>query len=493
MKLVVDNVITKVVIGGADNMHGNLMKEFREYMSVKQDGAMFMQKYARKKGKYMGDGMQYFITPLGKMATGFIPYLLKFFEQYNLQYTIEDKRTNLPKFKAGELDLQLPMYKLAPHQADMIEAVNRTLYFNDTPLYFPRGIWDVAPNGGKTAAFAGLIQNVENPRAILMVHSKDLQMQHYEYFSKIFDDVGLINDKNYHIGTTVTIGMYKTMYNRMQTDLSVERDFKTKFNIKAVDECHRASATEYSKLNQGINAGMVVFMSGNPLDKANTVSNFKTVGLSGNVIIKVTKAQLIDMSVSLRPEVKILLNPCKAMCMAYDEEVSRYITGSDDRAELIANLIKEKRGKKILVTFFYREHGELMYNAAKKANRDYAHRIDWVHGQDKERAAKIQAFRDGETMVLFTSNIMQEGIDIPDIEVVVYASGGKGQIAPSQFSGRGERKDGVNTSFEFYDIFDAGQYLAAHSAKRIKSYKDEGFEIKYNYEQHRNGHPKKQK
>ena len=98
MRLIINNVQTNVQVGGKDFLiDPDLMTRFREYLSIKVPGSFF----ANKKLRFHWDGMKYFITPGGKMATGFLPVFLKYVEEVypDLEVEIIDDRGELPIFK----------------------------------------------------------------------------------------------------------------------------------------------------------------------------------------------------------------------------------------------------------------------------------------------------------------------------------------------------------------------------------------------------------
>ncbi len=83
MKILIENSISKLVIGGPDHLvDPKLMKNIRDYLSVDVPGAYHVQAYK----KHLWDGKRYFCTPMGKVPTGMLPVLLGF---------LEDEYTNL--------------------------------------------------------------------------------------------------------------------------------------------------------------------------------------------------------------------------------------------------------------------------------------------------------------------------------------------------------------------------------------------------------------
>ena len=74
--------------------------------------------------------------------------------------------------------------------------------------------------------------------------------------------------------------------------------------------------------------------------------------------------------------------------------------------------------------------------------------------------------------VLITTEILKEGVNIPEIEALVIASAGKDH---RQTAGRALRGGGEVEIHDFYDSFN--KRFEKQSKKRIESYKKEGFQI----------------
>lgn len=236
MRIVVGNTKTKVLVGGADYLVDHkLMDSLRAYMSVKVPGSFF----AAKKLKYHWDGMKYFITPGGAMATGFLPTFLKFIdEEYpDLQVEIIDERENIPVFRK-EFISQIGDRTINDqyiHQKHVIQSFNNSIVFRGQSIYFPRGVADAATNAGKTAIIAGTYLNIEGDQKMLVIiHLKTVYRELLAYFQSIFGEVGEINADNYNI-KPVTLAMIQTLYNRVE-DINVKKDLSY-FTIVAVDEC----------------------------------------------------------------------------------------------------------------------------------------------------------------------------------------------------------------------------------------------------------------
>jgi superfamily II DNA or RNA helicase len=274
-----------------------------------------------------------------------------------------------------------------------------------------------------------------------------------------------------------TVAMVKTLYKRSKESLNIAKELK-KYELLIVDESHRASGDEYSKLLQKVDAGARIFVSGTPLENEDKVKNMVIIGLSGRVLGKVTNQEMIDKGVSQRPIVKFLFNNTPiARELDYDAEEKEVIQRSITQAENILNLCIERKDKKGVVSFIDIEHGEFLQKWLNDSGKLGV--VELVHGKDRNRAKKIDAFKEGKIDVLISSMILKEGLNIPNIHYLIRAEGGKSVITSKQFVGRAIRDDKENTTVEIIDFYHGSnsKYCSEHSMKRLKTYKKEGFEI----------------
>jgi superfamily II DNA or RNA helicase len=72
------------------------------------------------------------------------------------------------------------------------------------------------------------------------------------------------------------------------------------------------------------------------------------------------------------------------------------------------------------------------------------------------------------------NSILDEGVDVPNIDVLILAGGGKSSINTLQRVGRGLRKGGNIDKLYVVDTLDFQQYhLLKHSLQRLDDYKNE--------------------
>ena len=104
-----------------------------------------------------------------------------------------------------------------------------------------------------------------------------------------------------------------------------------------------------------------------------------------------------------------------------------------------------------------------------------------VTGKDPDisRQDKIRRLETGKIVVLVTTVVFQEGVDIPELRSVIVASGGASGIATIQRVGRAMRVVDGKSVCTVWDVYDQGErWLNRQSFKRKKAYISEGYEVK---------------
>lgn len=483
MQILIDNVKTRLNIGGKDHLvDPDLMKHFREYMSIDVPGSFFVRKRMKFK---QWDGKRYFLTPGGSMATGFLPAFLKYVEQEypDLKVEIIDQRPYLPKFKPefvakiGSIEINEQYI----HQKNVIEAYNHYLTFRGQKIYFPRGTADAATNAGKTAIIAGLRLNLDKPEDMLIIiHKKTVYRQLLKYFQEIFGEIGQINDRHYDI-KPVTLAMINTLSRRID-NIDVKNDIAN-FNILAVDEAHRAGSDMYAKTLAYCPAPVRMFVSGTAFDSDNIINNMIVVGLSGSKLINISKRYLMDRGVST--PVKIKMHLCNTIlrypALEVDDCKTRLVKESIERASFIYKIVADRLVMgPILIAVEEIRHGEFLYNFAHGWSKNFT--IELTHSKDPHLFEKIEDFTAGNINVLIATGVLKEGVNMPRIATIIMAAGGQSKVYIKQWMGRGERLFEGKEEVEFHDFFDIGRYVQKHSLKRIKIYNDENLEVSYDFD-----------
>jgi DNA repair protein RadD len=79
-----------------------------------------------------------------------------------------------------------------------------------------------------------------------------------------------------------------------------------------------------------------------------------------------------------------------------------------------------------------------------------------------------------DILCVIVTSVWREGINIPSLDCVINAVGGKSDIMVLQNVGRGLRTDEGKEEILIVDFLDPYQFLAQHSIERLRIYNDMG-------------------
>lgn len=472
MKVILENNTSILVIGGRDYLVDSaLQSNIRSYLSVNVPGAFFTDQYKR----HVWDGKKYYITPKMKFFTGMLPVLLGFIEDDypDLPVEIQDERTGRVEFKKRiKTDVgDFSMDGEYEHQSYLVKVFNNYITFRDQKIYFPRGIVDAATNSGKTTVFAGIFNNiVGKPKMLILIHRKVIYKQLVEFMGSLYEDVGQVNDQYYEI-RDITIAMAPSLANCVKESVVARNDVAS-FNVLAVDESHRASSKTYATIMKYSDAYCRVFMSGTALDAAEVITKLDIIKFSGQRLAKVTKVDMMKKGIST--PVGVQLHLCNTMLykpiFEYRGFIEECIHYSVERTAIIRKLIEASTGA-LIVAVDKILHGQFIYDQLKETPMSKS--VEFTHGKDKKQSEKVQAFKNGEFDVLISTAVLSEGINLPLVQELIYAVGGRSKILIKQWMGRIERLSGGKSKATLHDFYDISKYVQKHSEARLKVYRDE--------------------
>ena len=123
------------------------------------------------------------------------------------------------------------------------------------------------------------------------------------------------------------------------------------------------------------------------------------------------------------------------------------------------------------------EHGEIIEDELKRLNKQ----VFFTNGTltSEKRQELLDNLKTGNIDVLISTAILDEGVDVSNINAVIYARGMKSSRKLLQGIGRGLRKKEDGSKLRFYDfIDDMNSILLLHSQQRYQTLKGEKFVIK---------------
>ena len=139
------------------------------------------------------------------------------------------------------------------------------------------------------------------------------------------------------------------------------------------------------------------------------------------------------------------------------------------KTNVIKRLLREHPDRKSLIFVKHIEHGN-------KLSQELG--LPFIYGKTKteERTRICDGFRGEEFRAIIVSSIFYFGVDIPEVDLIIFAHIGKSYINVVQAVGRGMRDAKGKNELLIYDFYDKdGSYLEKHSKERIKHYVEHGY------------------
>lgn len=483
-------------------------------LTVKADGYWFNPKY--KKGLWDGT-VSFFDKRNNTFLTGLLPVVLDILDSLDEEVILSDKRTGLDFLLETEdfvdpVVLQYSGKTLRDYQNDSIKNIINSQLEN---LPWQRGILNLATNAGKTTVAEAVIQmtypklcdkyrirhsdgSLEkiDPVFMFLTHSKEIAYQAKQSFeSDLGIPVGIVGDGKWDV-QPVTIAMTPTLYARLKGQKP--EFFETTKRVVAfvADELHHASSEGYNAVLQNLNnAALRLGLTGTVPDTKNADKLYKVKGVTGDIIKKVSNNYLIKHGYSAKPE-------CYMVPVEYPDVDSIRLYGRQDeygdleygdiyqkgvvsnmwRNYIIAKIcekeVKENQGQ-VLILVERIEHGECIQECLDYIGCDL--RYLFLNGEldSATRQQGLMMLKNGDLDVVISTAILDEGVDVPNINALIYARGMKSTRKLLQGIGRGLRKKQDGSNLRMYDFIDyTAEILGSQSLQRMEILSKEKFSIK---------------
>lgn len=248
----------------------------------------------------------------------------------------------------------------------------------------------------------------------------------------------------------------------------------SKYDIIIFDESHHVSAKTIYNLSMKCKSdAQLIGLSATPTREDG--EEMKLEAALGNIVFTITRKELIkqgylvDASVKyFAPTFELSGNP---RYMEYADIYKEAIVNNWNRNNMIVGIATKStlNKNKTLILVSMIEHGKYLYEQIEKNGVN----VIFLHGSSgkEERNQDLSKFD-----VIIATNIFNEGKDIPFLDVVVLAAGGKSSILLTQRIGRVLRTYPGKTKALIIDFVDDVKYLREHYERRKKILEEE-FEV----------------
>lgn len=261
------------------------------------------------------------------------------------------------------------------------------------------------------------------------------------------------------------------------------------------DECHHLPASSLVSIaNKCKNAYYRIGVSATPWRDAGDDLLIEAV-LNKKKDAVINASMLIEMGYLVKPEIYFV--PIKQVFKGknYQDIYNKAIVENLDRNKIITKIAYNMyiRDKHILMLYKNIKHGEKLLDMVlkrigekvkpftiknPKTNKDVTVRVrnvELLSGNDDtvKRLAVFEAVKAGFCRCLIASTIADEGLDLPILDTLILAGGGKSSTRAFQRIGRVIRLHEGKTKGIVFDFTDYTPMLRRHSRNRQKYYEQE--------------------
>jgi len=366
------------------------------------------------------------------------------------------KKDYIPPFKVAEQDLRsiYATSTITPNamQRDALLALEQTRENGKS-----KGVVIAATGTGKTYLSAFDVKNFKPKRMLFLAHREDILVKSKETFKTVFgmdDQFGILSgnvkeqDEPFLFATVQTLSRDNVL-------TTFDPNY---FDYIVIDEFHHAQASTYLKVINHFNPKFLLGLTATP------------ERLDGQDVLQLCDYNVV-YEIRLRDALEAeLLAPFHYFGVAddtVDYEAIKMKNGFYDETELVHALKTEKRVEYVISTINkYSYSGDKLISLgfcssiehAKYMSEEFNSRgfvTTYLTGADgpEERKAAISKLEDenDSLQIIFTVDIFNEGIDIPNLNLVLFLRPTESPTIFIQQLGRGLRK---SNNKEFVTILD---------------------------------------
>ena len=362
--------------------------------------------------------------------------------------------------------------ELYPYQK---EAVRSALRSRNGVIVMPCG-------AGKTQTALEIIA-VLGKKALWLTHTQDLLNQSLNRAKSVLNcpisAYGTITGGKVNIGTGITFATVQTM---SKIDLS---QYKDAWDVIVVDECHKAIGSptkvmQFYKVLSNLSCRYKFGLTATPKRADGLEKSMFT--LLGDIIHEVSREEVADTTCAVRVEtIQTGYKPDMNMALAGD--------GTINYAGLVDDMTHNKKRFDFVQHYINGILGPVLVLANRveylqRLQDGYIARSICLSALGNSKAAKaerkeaLRKLNDGELDCVFaTYQLAKEGLDVPNLRYVVFATPEKDETTVMQAAGRvGRKADGkkFGTVIDFVDDFGM---LKGWAKKRAGYYKKLGYNI----------------
>lgn len=464
-------VATITILGADAQISGDFpLSPIMEATSFYQQGYQFSPRF--KAGTWDGR-VRLFKRLTSTFPSGLVQEVVTALKEEGVRVQVDDQR-QCPPISPIPSNMQL-------HGVNFKYPYDYQLECMEKMVTAQRGVVAVATNGGKTE-IACLVSACLRVPTLFLVPGKELLYQTQKRFAIRFgltiDEIGIIGDGIWRPDQWVTIAIVASLYDALKAGKPKVAELLDSIQLIFADECHRAASDSWYHVLRACNAFFRYGMSGTPLKRSDG-ADLKLVAATGPIIYEIRNKFLIERGISSKAEIKLvpIRQPDIPKKTPYKDVYRIGITENLYRNRALCAIVDQLAKDNLRVVMLVKEieHGHQLDKRLWSYKTQSFLTHQFISGKEPSdvRQRALRDFEKGDLQVLIATSILDEGVDIPCIDALVLAGGGKSSIKTLQRIGRGLRK-GKSGQLIVVDTVDfQHRYLLEHSQQRITDYREE--------------------
>lgn len=304
------------------------------------------------------------------------------------------------------------------------------------------GVIELPTGTGKTVTALHAIRQI-NRKTVVFVHTRELL---YQWADEIRDllgvEPGIIGDGEWSEGDEVTVAIMQSLVSKgVSGDADDEALVPAEYGMAIYDEAHRTSVADtMHRVGQMFPSAFRLGLSATPW-RRNEPEEIWINGAIGPVIYSRGAEYMIENGYLARPRFETIEHdgPTRnGRAEEYHDAYKRCIEESGARNSAIAEKAVEltNDGRQTIVNVNRIAQAHHIVDFIGQV--DSGVRAEVVTSNTTDRDEKLAAFADGEIDVV-VSTLLKEGVDIPDVNAIILAHGGKSAVEVIQTIGRALR------------------------------------------------------
>tara|TARA_Y100001936_G_C16080033_1_gene677038 strand:+ start:1706 stop:3199 length:1494 start_codon:yes stop_codon:yes gene_type:complete len=470
--------------------------ELNEYFSFKVPNFQFHPKFRAK----LWDGkIRLFNIQTGQMYLGLYPYLREWANKHS--YKIESDIMEAKQIKGMDFksiktffdSLKLPVIPRDYQIDSFIQCAKaeRALLLSPT-------------SSGKSLVIYSLIrwyqQFIEDDKVLILVPTTNLVTQMFSDFKDYSKNTEWNVDEQCHIiysgkdkisDKQIYISTWQSLY-------KMSKSYFENFGMVIGDEAHLCNAQSLKGiLEKMVNCRYRFGTTGTITDSK--TNKLVLEGLFGKTYQAVTSKELMEDKHISDLKIECLLlqyNDEERKLLkksTYQEEID-FIVSNNKRNEFIANLALARKGNILILFNYVEKHGKVLEKLIRKKldedialNNEVDRNVFFIAGEtgveDREKIRQMAEVQN--SIIVASSGVLSTGVNIKNLQSLIFAHPYKGKIRNLQSIGRVLRLDDKDNKAILFDLVDDlswkkhQNYGIKHWKERVKTYTSEQFD--YNF------------